>query len=212
MKEKVCIIAGHYGRGTGAVYEGRDEFELAKRDTLELYYRIFTDNLVQPFFFHIDREDFRWKILGDMLSTKTQISIKANWVRAIKPACAIELHYNSAEKVTLAVDPETGASRRIREPLVSVSGHEVVTPEESEFALCIDKALDGLENKKRRLFVKNNLLLFRRLKSSGVPTIIIEPAFIFEDGIETDEWTRLVAEVVSKGIYSFLALGDEHEV
>lgn len=189
MKPQVGIIVGHYGRGTGASHRGRDEWGLALQDAYDLYRQLYNEDLVQPLFFYINREELRWKILGELLSATTSLSIKVNWLRELRPAFALELHYNS-----------------YFEP---ARGHEVLAPEYSRLAGILARELDALPNRSRETKIRTDLHILRGAKEAGIPLVITEPAFLCEDVIDSDTWRPQLVRVLKKGVYEYAgAIGE----
>ena len=158
---RVALIVGHIGKGTGATFENRDEWSIARDDARRLYMSLMNHDDIVPSYFEINRDELRWSILGDLLNDKSDDSIKANWVRTVRADCVIDFHYNKFKDA-------------------SVSGHLIVAPEMNRFATCIYAALEMLPNRHRDPIVNNGFRLFQRLENDGIPSVIIEPAFIFE--------------------------------
>lgn len=158
---RVALIVGHIGRGTGATFNDRDEWSLAREDAQRLYMSLMRHDDIMPVYFEINRDELRWKILGDLLDDKTDDTIKTNWVREVRADCVIDFHYNS--------HPDTRAN-----------GHEIIAPTMDRFATCIEASLDMLPNRHRDAIVNNGFRLFERLENDGIPSVIIEPAFLFE--------------------------------
>ena len=184
MKHKVALIVGHYGPGTGCSTTGRDEWTLAQKDVELLYSELLREQLIQPLMFYIDRRELRWSILGDLLTTRNQIFIKSNWASAVQAAVAIEFHYNSAIRIA--------------------EGNLIVAPMMSHFAQRMDRALTTLPNRHRDPIINSRFYLFQFMQD--MPTIILEPAFIFEDAIDNDAWRPMLVAAVKHGIYDYFGL------
>ena len=189
MKPQVGIIVGHYGKGTGASCAGRDEWALALQDAYDLYRELYDEDLVQPLFFYINRAELRWKILGELLSARTSLSIKVNWLRALRPDFALELHYNS-----------------YFEP---ARGHEVLAADYSPLAGVMARELDSLPNLSRETKLRPDLHILRGAKEAGIPAVITEPAFLCEDAIDSDTWRPRLVKALKKGVYEYAgAIGE----
>ena len=176
MTPRVAILAGHYGPGTGASFEGRDEYTLARRDALMLYAELLRDELVIPMLEPVEA------------NTVAPIATAARWVVAQKATIAVEMHYNS----------HAGEPR--------ATGNEVVAANATPLALAMDKALATLPNKHREWKLVSNLLLPKLLDPVGIPCVLVEPAFIWEPQVETPEWPAQVAAAVKAGIYKALGV------
>ena len=185
MKHNIALIVGHYGPGTGCSTNGRDEWALAQKDVELLYSELLREQLVRPLMFNIDHRELRWKILGDLLTTRNQIAIKANWASAVQAIVAIEFHYNSAD-------------------IAAVEGNLIVAPMMSQFAQFMDRALATLPNRHRDPIINSKFYFFQFMQD--IPTIILEPAFIFEDAIEQDDWRPMLVSAVKHGIYDYFGL------
>ena len=168
---RVALIVGHIGPGTGATFEDRDEWSMARIDAQNLYDELKHSGDATPLYLSINRDELRWKILGDLLTDKTDDKIKARWIREVRADLAIDFHYNSAQDT------------RAR-------GHEIIAPEFNYLAQCMDAALDILPNKHRDPIINNGFRLFRKLEGSDIPSVIIEPAFIFEPDVISAGWRR----------------------
>lgn len=182
---KAAIIVGHIGKGTGSSHQDLDEWEQAKNDAYLLYYRLLRSIDIRPLIFVIDRKDLFWKILGKHLTDESDDYIKANWIKESKPDCVIDLHYNSF-KNTLP------------------HGHEIITPSKDDYlGKCMDTALDILPNKHRSKIVEAHMRLFRHLKGSGIPSVILEPAFIFNPCVRDDSFHQRFITAMEWGLTRF---------
>ena len=183
MKKTVAIIVGHYGPGTGASCDGRDEWTMAFDDALALYESILHDGKIWPKMFYIDRREFRWRILDDLMTSGRTLRIKYNWTNEVQPDACLELHYNSAADN-------------------HAHGNELLVFEKSTFSDIMDLALTNLPNKHRPLKERPDLFLLRKLQD--IPTAIIEPAFIFENCVVEDNWRSSYVSVLKNGLYHFM--------
>ena len=183
---RIALIVGHIGVGTGATWNDRDEWTMARRAARDLYIELMHNDVAMPLYFEINRRELRWRILGDLLDDRTDDKIKANWLQETRADAVIDFHFNSAD--------DTRAK-----------GHEIIAPEMSRFALCMDAALDMLPNKHRDPIINNGFRLFRKLAGTDIAPVIIEPAFIFENGIDEPEFGKLLTSALAWGIARYAA-------
>lgn len=183
---RIALIVGHIGKGTGATFGERDEWTMARRAARDLYIELMHSDAAMPLYFEINRDELRWRILGDLLDDRTDDSIKANWLQETRSDAVIDFHFNSA------------ADTRAK-------GHEIIAPEMSRFARCMNAALDILPNRHRDPIINNGFRLFRKLDGTGIAPVIIEPAFIFEKGIDEPAYHKTLTTALVWGITRYAA-------
>lgn len=199
MKRKVGILVGHYGVGTGATFEERDEWALSMLDAQELFAKLNLDGLVEPAIFSIDRRNTHWQIVDRVFGdagglSGRNINLRAEWAELVECDLAIELHYNSFS------DP-------------GVSGHEVLVNREA-----------GAENGSRRLAreiidqlsakfpmhrnrgIKDSGVAILRLLDPSMAAALIEPAFIFEEILARSAWRDEYADALRSAVYRYLKI------
>lgn len=180
--KKLAILVGHYGRGTGASWQGRDEWALALADARALEERLIQEGRLGPLLFFIDQDT---KDQGIAWTTPRQIAVKLRWLADVKPDAALELHYNSAE--------DEGAA-----------GNELCYYQLGDLPVEIGEAMKSLPNKHRGIKYRDNL---RILKTEICPIAIVEPAFIFEPQVGGPEFRAAVVEALHRGINAFYGEG-----
>jgi len=179
MRPRVAILAGHYGPGTGASWQGRDEWTLARRDALMLYAELLRDEILVPPALEPFEETAKLTKLGSIRQA-------ARWAMTLPAHAIVELHYNSA------------ASQDMK-----IAGNELVVGNKGVYADTLDRALAALPNRHRDIKVRPELELFKCLPYH--PVVIVEPAFIWEPQVETGEWSAQVAVALKHGLYKYFA-------
>lgn len=175
---KIAMIVGHIGPGTGAVWNDRDEWEMARHAAKMAWFSlVHRDDLIMPYYFHINKCEMRWHILDYLLNDRTDDLIKANWIKYIKPDVVIDFHFNSFHDER-------------------ANGHEIIAPSDTYFAQCMDAALDILPNRHRNMIINPSYRLFQHLDGTGIDAVIIEPAFIFESCIDEHFESRLITSII----------------
>jgi hypothetical protein len=199
MIKRVGILVGHYGAGTGCSWEGRDEWIFAHSDAWEIFNGLMSQSRqtgfeIAPVVISINREMSPWIYIDRAvgLYKSRNIDIRAEWAADVKCDAVVELHYDSFETT---------------EP----SGHTIfVNQEESTasmtLATCIKNKFPALGNRCRG--IKNaSMRILNKLESSGIPCVLIEPAFIFEPGVVKVDWRAKYAAAVRDGILDFINAG-----
>lgn len=111
----------------------------------------------------------------------------AKWCIAHKADVVVEFHYNSFSNTQPA-------------------GHCVVSNKLTPFVETMADALDVLPNKRRSTIINEDFILPRLL--GAIPCVLLEPAFIFEDGITKPEWRPMLVSAVKSGLYKYFAGGE----
>ena len=188
--KKVGILVGHYGKGTGAKYEVLDEWTLARDDAMMLQTRMMSEGDIFPIVIVIDRQDHPWNIIERTFGLRGEKNILLREAWAIEKGIdlALELHYNSFS------DP-------------SVHGHEVLIPRDpSPDARRLGRLInDGMTNvfpNKNRGVKESGVMILRKL-SDRIPAVLIEPAFIFEELVQSPAWREKYVEILAESVRKF---------
>jgi N-acetylmuramoyl-L-alanine amidase len=174
MKPVLAILAGHHGTGTGASFEDRDEWTLAREDALALFDELLRDGIVTPVLEPVEQDND--------IHEKAPITRAARWAIAQKADAVIELHYNSFFTT-------------------NCSGHTVKANKLTPFVDCMARALDALPNRRRDTEINAGMILCNEL--GATPSVLIEPAFIFEPIVETVEWRPMLVAALKQGLYKY---------
>lgn len=179
MKPILAILCGHHGIGTGASFEGRDEWKLATEDGIELCRQLYRDGIIEPRMEPIAQDNTPGE--------KQPILRSARWALSQKPQAVIELHYNS-------------------EPSATAEGHLVVAGSASPFVDAMSHALDALPNRKRPDIIDAGFILPRLV--APTPCCLIELAFLFEKIVVDPTWRPMLVAALKTGFYKYFA-GEE---
>lgn len=199
MKRKLGIMVGHYGLGTGASYELRDEWALAMQDATELSSRLLLDGFVEPIIISIDRANMTWHIVDKCFRdagglSRKNINLRAEWATSAQCDLAVELHYNSYTDA-------------------SVIGHEVLVYRDAPiegpsrcFAHEIIAQLNERFPQHRNRGIKDRGIAILRLLDKIMPIVLVEPAFIFEEILDRTTWREEYADALKSAVYRFLRI------
>lgn len=191
--KKIGILVGHFGRGTGASYENRDEWILSRRDAFLVQNLLNQDEEMQADVIILDHKMHPFDLLLPLLSKWGYLSFKnilnidlrAAWAIRSELDLAIELHYNSAINK-------------------SAEGHEIfISRDASQGSLILAGAISRQLNlrigNKDRGIKRKNFRILRKL-NPHIPVCILEPAFIWEPAVGVDKWALQYARALRDGI------------
>jgi len=188
--KKVGILVGHHGAGTGTKYDDLDEWTLAKQDAERLQTRLQADGDFFPVLIAVDRDAHPWNVIDRTfgLNGGRNIRIRANWALEKQVDIAIELHYNSFTDST-------------------VHGHEVLVPRQpSADARRLGRQInqgmtDAFTNRNRG--TKESGVMILKTLGPKIPTVLVEPAFIFEPLVRSADWRDRYIEVLANGVRKY---------
>jgi N-acetylmuramoyl-L-alanine amidase len=206
INKLVGISIGHYGPGTGASFEGRDEWEICMDAGTQIFNRLMNDGVVDCELIWLNKKEHPWNIIHRLFNLgddADNMDLRAEW--AIREDCDlfIELHMNS-HKSTHWADGK-GKEHPIQ-------GHEILIfdkPQDHsiELARHINVGFSQFLDNRKRGIKKRKLYILRRLDRL-MPTILVEPYFLFEDclGEGKEEALGALVQGITKGIYLYYDL------
>lgn len=195
---RVGILVGHFGSGTGACHPNRDEWTLACMDSLKLAESLKKDGLLQPVVIGVNEKEHPWDLVQKVsrisppsfLGGWGNIDIRVAWAIRDRVDVAIEFHINSAK--------------------VPTEGHEVFIrrfpgPQTRRLGQCLIDEFEDLGNSNRGLKHKSFRVL-RKLHAANIPAAILEPAFLTEVNWDSRKWREQYVSAVRTALYRFFNL------
>lgn len=192
---KVGILVGHFGSGTGAVLSPRDEWTLAYNDALKLVQLLDKENRLHPVFIHVDREQHPWDLVQRVskasvptfLGLHGNIDVRYEWALREQIDAAVEFHVNSTK---------------------GARGHEVFIrrwpgPRTRRLGQCLINEFDATLGNAARGLKEKSYRILRRLHAANIPAAILEPAFIEETIWDSKAWRDEYVGAVRTALYHF---------
>jgi N-acetylmuramoyl-L-alanine amidase len=200
------ILVGHYGSGTGASFNTRDEFELAAADAFELARQLERDGLIAPSVIVADQTLHPWDLVQKIsrisppsfLGGWGNIDLRAEWAIRDGVDVALEFHLNR--------------SRLNDWGLVEAEGHEVFIRRKPGLRtrrlgeILLEEMNVLLGNRNRGLKEKNFRIL-RKLHAANIPAALLEPAFLAERVIGSSRWRAQYIGAIKGALYRYFNLG-----
>ena len=197
--KRVAVLVGHEGPGTGAEFDGRDEWTLCVSYADELLRLLDEDGVLEGVGVVIDSGNFPWSTIRKVSkvpfwSRWTNIDLRIEAVRDLGPFhAAVELHLNSF------LDPMG---------LRTASGMEVFIrrkpgPKTRRLGTLLHQALAEKVTLKDRGLKRKSFRVLRGLHNQNIPAALIEPAFLVEDRTVSAEWRSTLARALSEGLYKY---------
>lgn len=196
--KRVGILIGHFGSGTGACNQDRDEWALACMDSLKLAELLRKDGLLQPVVIGVNKKEHPWDLVQKVskisppsfLGGWGNIDIRVAWAIRDEVDAAVEFHINSAKG--------------------PAEGHEVFIrrlpgPQTRRLGKCLIDEFEVLGNSNRGLKHKSFRIL-RKLHAANIPAAILEPAFLTEVNWGSREWREQYVSAVRTALYRFFNL------
>jgi len=200
----IGISVGHYG--PAVAFEGmdradvctshldRDEWTYSRNDMVSLIRKFGMGGLVYPEPVCIDARHIDWRAVSRVhgFVGNYDIRLRAQMAKLKECDLLIELHYNYYSDH-------------------AVSGHEAHVfggeDKSAEWAEMILGEMDGAFPEHRNRGVKESEFKILQLMQGAMPTVLMEPAFIFEDILEdTEAWRERYTTALVAATYRFLDL------
>lgn len=198
MKRKLGILVGHYGPGTGASYNGRDEWMLAYVDA-GLLMREICHALpsIDPIVIAIDHRKPLWVAINGEIGERGGLKdrnqeIRAKWALAEACEAIIELHYNSDE------------THKARGHEVYYDDGEFGDSDAVKLATAINAGLTAeFPEHPNRGAKPGRYQVLDMARKWAMPAAIVEPAFISEDVVAAVDWRDRYVRALIEGLKTY---------